>query len=340
MSPVPPAKLCCWELRGRPVMAYAEGSAENHRCAVDLFPCTTFKRSLLARAVRLAVFWRIEWRFCSLRESAGSILRAADLVSLLASVKEAGDGAEMDWLLTWPAQPERQRVYLIFRPRTGGSLGVVKIGAGEFNGRQLRNEAVALKQLAASSHPFSVPSLLFERELPEGRVALATGGFPSHRQSVSSTQATGFGHEVIEHLRRISVPVSQMRPGDCDWMPAFRDQAPSCVQTRHVLDAADTRIEVGFAHGDLGPGNMLKEGKGGIFLFDWENASMQAPIRTDAVGLWLACRQRHVLRSPSDMARALRAQWASVPEQEILFALAFLCAHGNLAATQILEGWK
>ncbi len=131
-----------------------------------------------------------------------------------------------------------------------------------------------------------------------------------------------------------------MRAGDCDWMPAFRNQAPSCIQTRHVLDTEDVRIEVGFAHGDLGSGNMLKEGRGGIFLFDWENASMQAPVWTDTVGLWLACRQRQVLRSPSAMAIALREEWASVPEQELVFALAFLCAHGNLAATRILEGWE
>jgi len=85
---------------------------------------------------------------------------------------------------------------------------------------------------------------------------------------------------------------------------------------------------------------MLADGQGGVFLFDWENASLQAPVQVDPVGLWLACRQRQILRSPQAMARALSRHFGDPPGNAILFALAFLCAHGNLAAAKILECWE
>jgi len=127
---------------------------------------------------------------------------------------------------------------------------------------------------------------------------------------------------------------------DCDWFPAFRDHAPASAAVHRLLKTADEPIEVGYAHGDLGPGNMLEIDATGPLLFDWENASSQAPVMTDSAGLWLALHQREVLRSPAGMQSEFRAQWASVSESVLLAALAFLCAHDNLAAARLLEEWK
>jgi len=332
--------LCCWTVRNRPVMAYAEGAIEDCLSAIDLFPRTSFKRGLLARAIRLLVFWRIDWRYRSLRNQADPLLPAEDLASLLDGVKDRMGAEEVDWLVTWPARPERQRIYLIVRAREGNRISVVKIGAGEFNRRQLRNEAAILQSLAGSTHPFAVPSVLFEQELTGRRTGLALSGFPGFLRPVSARDAASAGSEMIAHLKQIPVPVSSLCPKDCHWFPAFCDQVPAGAVSRRLLAAQDKPIEVGFAHGDLGPGNMLKTESEGVLLFDWENASTQAPVWTDTVGLWLALRQRRVLRNPVALRDAFQGQWNSVPDSALLAALAFLCAHGTVAAARLLEGWE
>ena len=110
--------------------------------------------------------------------------------------------------------------------------------------------------------------------------------------------------------------------------------------SRHLPDMANVEIDVGFAHGDIGPGNMLDAGRGGVFMFDWENASDQSPVLTDPVGLWLACRQRAALKRPRRVYVALRSRFAGASETALLAALAFLCGHGNLAAMRMLEQWQ
>ncbi len=136
------------------------------------------------------------------------------------------------------------------------------------------------------------------------------------------------------------MPAPRLHLCDCEWLPAFRKQAPPGTAACEWLENEKTELDVGLAHGDLGPGNMLTDGKDGLFLFDWENASMQAPVWTDAVGLWIALHQRAILSDPRQMVTSLRSHWMAVPEDALSFALAFLCAHGNLAATRLLEGWE
>jgi aminoglycoside phosphotransferase (APT) family kinase protein len=95
-----------------------------------------------------------------------------------------------------------------------------------------------------------------------------------------------------------------------------------------------------FAHGDLGPGNMLVDDDGGLFLFDWENASAAAPARVDEIGFWLSLRQGRALRAPRGQVEALRRDFRDVPETELRAALDFLRARDNLAATRLLEVWE
>jgi hypothetical protein len=333
-------KICFWKWGGRPIMAYAAGSVQDRLRAVDLFPASSFKRRWLARVIRCAILFRVDGWFASVQNSVGPLLSVADLISLLAKVEALSKGKPGEWLVTWPAQPERERVYLIIREASASSIRVIKIGAGEFNGRQLRNEAVVLKQLEGAAHPFAVPSVLFEQELADDRLALALNGFPQRLNPVPADQAEAVGQRVVTHLRQLPVPAARLHLCDCEWLPAFSRQALHSEEGDGWQAREETELDVGMAHGDLGPGNMLEDGAGGLFLFDWENASMQAPVWTDAVGLWIALHQCEILSDPRRMAKSLHSCWNAVPADDLALALAFLCAHGNLAATRLLEGWK
>lgn len=337
MKPDSPFPLCCWGFRRQPVMAYAAGDPAGRIRALSLFPRTSFKRCLFSQGVRLLMTLRLDAAFCSWRESAGDLLSSEELESLLGELRKTCGGREIDWLLAWPAQTDRKRVYLIFRVPAERVSGVVKIGGGEFNRAQFRNETDVLARLLAWEHPFSIPSVLFECNLAGGRTALALGGFPTPLRPVSVARAVAFGREAIDHLHTLPTPAAKMRLGETSWFPAFRDMTLAGAASCRLLDLAATEINVAFVHGDLGPGNMQDDGRGGVFLFDWENASMQAPVWTDSVGLWLACRQRQVLRAPRRMGPALRKQLGDPPENDVGVALAFLCAQGNLAAARMLE---
>ena len=294
------AGWCCWELAGRPWLAYAAGTRAQRRRAMNLFPCATFKRRIFQAGIRCFAALGVDTAFCARRKSAGDLLSRRELAGLLDEVARVEGAVPSDWLLAWPSRPGRQRLYLIFRG-ISGRTGVIKIGAGEFNGRQFRNEAETLQRLAADNHPFAVPAVLFGHELGGGRRVLALGGFPARFRSPAAAQTTHWSAEVIAHLGALK--------------PA------------------------GLAHGDLGPGNMLLNDDGGLFLFDWENAAVGAPAHTDEVGFWLSLRQARVLRAPAAQREDLRRHFAGVADAELRAALDFLCARDNLAAARLLEAW-
>ena len=293
-----PATMRCWRFGGRPWLAYPAGSRAERLRALALFPRGTIKRRLFHAGVKGLTMLGLDTRWGFAREAAADLLSAGERELLLEELRHAGVPLA-EWLLAWPARPERRRQYLVFRDAVTRRLGVVKIGAGAFNRRQFQNETEMLRRLAPESHPFSMPSVLFLRELTGERTILALGGFPPQFATLSAAQAVRWSAIVIGHL-------------------------------------AARRL----AHGDLGPGNMLADAGGGLFLFDWENAAEDAPALADEVGFWLALRQRFALRAPRAQAEALRRDFRARPEAEILAALDFLSARDNLAAARVREAWK
>jgi hypothetical protein len=293
-------KLCCWNWGSRPLLAYAAGSPAERLRALDLFPRSSLKRRTLHAGIRLLARFGLDARSNIADLPAGGLLSMAELPGLLEELRQAG-AAPAEWLVTWPARPERRRLYLVFRDAATGRIGVVKIGAGGFNRAQFGNEAAFLRQLANTRHPFAVPALLFMRELDDGRSILALGGFPSRLRPASPSRAARWSEQAIGHLQSMGPP--------------------------------------GIAHGDLGPGNMLVDDDGGLFLFDWENASATAPLRVDEVGFWLALNQRKALRHPRHLVAEMRRHFPSVPEVELRAALEFLRARDNLASANVLEAW-
>lgn len=332
-------RFACVRMGGRPVLAWPAGSVREQLRAVELFPGTTPKRRWLACGIRVAICCRLGRLLCARCESPDPLLPVPDLYRLLSDVRVATGRRITDWLISWPARPERKRIYLILRFEGVSELMVLKIGAGGFNGRQLRNEAAALKRLAGASRLFDVPSFLFERELPGGRFVLAAGGFPAFLHAARQPPVPETGKQLIEKLRQQPVPQKVLRLADCTWMLSFKENAPDCPARTRLLSREGDPLEVVFAHGDLGPGNLMMGANGKPLLFDWENASDQAPVPTDAVGFWIACRQQQILENPRELCVALR-QDQRENETALLAALGFLCAHDNLAATRLLEEWK
>jgi len=187
------------EIGGKPLAAVPSGSE-----FWKLFPATSPKRRLIRDVMRALSAIGVDRLVCSGRELHGELISIEEIEELLSRLTEQCGGERPDYLLSWPAQIERQRIYLVFRAPSGKTAGVIKIGTGEFNRRQLSNEADVLQRLAGKDLSFSVPSFLFSSELDENRMALALGNFPCQSRRVRAPDAVEFGRQVIEELAGFS----------------------------------------------------------------------------------------------------------------------------------------
>ncbi|NLB66327.1 MAG: hypothetical protein GX803_07660 [Lentisphaerae bacterium] len=289
-----------WSVGSRPILAYEAGAANSHWRALTLYSRSTPKRVWLIRAIQWAARCGLDRWLAPERCEVAELLSAGELETLLAELRALFSVESLEWLLTWPARVERRRIYVQFQV-PGGGAGVIKIGAGEFNLKQLFNEAEMLRQLTGHEHPFGIPAVLFAKLWSNGRTILALSNFPNPGAFLSKAEIEQWGHIVLRHLESLSIP--------------------------------------DFAHGDLGPGNMLLDAQGKLFLFDWENASADAPQGTDAAGLWLSQRQREVLRQPEQAVRELHEYMQGWGDVDCSAVLDFLVARENLAAQRLREVW-
>lgn len=297
----PASGLCVWQWGTRPLLAYPAGCRAGRLRALDLFPRASLKRCAIQAGIRMLAATGLDAWVGRPCDPPGGLFSRDEIDDLLDDLRRAG-ADPADWLVVWPARLERRRIYLVFRDAADGRIGVVKIGEGGFNRTQFLNEAAMLRRLQKGTNPFAVPQLIFERQIDGGRTVLALGGFPSRLRPMSAAHALDWSKQVIGHLQSL---------------------APS-----------------GMAHGDLGPGNMLEDDGGGLFLFDWENASAEAPDRVDEIAFWMSLRQGVILRHAHEQAETLRRAFEPVPEADLRAALEFLRARDNLAAARLLEAWR
>ena len=112
-----------------------------------MFPRGTVKRRLFHAGVKGLTMLGLDTRWASARDADADLLSAGERELLLEELRRAGVTVA-EWLLAWPARPERRRQYLVFRDAITRRLGVAKIGAGGFNRRQFQNETEMLRRLA------------------------------------------------------------------------------------------------------------------------------------------------------------------------------------------------
>lgn len=300
MNASPNLSLCVWRLGTRPILAYASGSRSAKRRALELFPRNSCRRHWLYAAINILALAGLERFLTAQTTSAGALLDVTEIYDLLEAVCQGGV-VPRDWLLLWPARIERERLYLVFRAASAAQMGVIKMGAGPANARRLMNEANTLRQLAGQPHPFTIPSVLWIKELSGERTALALGGFPSHGRTPRRTPATIWSERVLAHL-------ASLEPK-------------------------------GIIHGDLGPGNMALAADGGLFLFDWEHSAVGQLALIDRLGFWLSLRQRQVVRHPLRWANKLKEEFTDFAETDRVRSVEYLAALDNLAAQKIREVW-
>ena len=319
--------IYCWRVRGRLVCAYSSGSIRQRLASLSLFPRTSLKRRWLYWGMRSAVLLGVDRLLMCKCEKLDALLSNQECCALVERIKQLYHSDTVEWLITWPAMVTRRRLYLLYRIPARSVVGVVKIGAGGFNRQQLENEASVLARLAEGGHPFAMPRVRLQETWSDARVMLMLDGFPAVLRAVSKKKAIRNAAAICRYLQSLDVPMREVSLMDATWYPSVREHAREMPATYEAV----------WAHGDLGPGNMAMLSDGRVFLFDWENASCEAPKETDRVGFWLALHQDEVLGDPRQGLSDLMDAHGDIPEDAVKQALCYLAAHDNLAAVKIWE---
>lgn len=236
----------------------------------------------------------------------------------------------------WPSRAARRRVYL--HVSRYGKLPALfgKLAFGEPDSGCLRNERRALEALAAVGLPFELPRVLHAQGAAGAELVLF------ERQSFAASPAVGSPDPWVAAFRGTPRVVPFDDVARLPWWQAFC--AGSVGQSPFadvVRQRATGGMRVATVHGDLAPGNVRRLPSGRVCVFDWESYDPSGPAETDRVHYWVGSRQARVLRNPRRSRISLLgcAAQQGISVSDTLFALAFLVAHGNMAATALAEAW-
>ena len=308
---------------------------EERKAALALWPAANVKRRLVRWGLKLRPA-RSLWRMVD----ALPHLSIPQLNQLLqwAGLLDTGT----PWLLFWPGRRDRQRMYV--RYRKNDDCGLIKVALDKSNRLDLEHEASVLEHVRDKSMTFRAPSVLGSHGWGDNMWALHLSGWPVDRGNRPDAPRPVSGHEVVgaadqvgAFLLQLSEQKRSMPVGSTDWFNDFVENAPSGAWAMELKQASEQKIPVAWAHGDLGPGNMVRRDDGQLFVYDWEGASAQAPLHTDAIACWLAVRQRAALRNPRSVRAKLLSSWPNLTQDELGWILAFLVARENVAAAEILK---
>jgi hypothetical protein len=322
----------------RPLLAFPAGPRAGRLRSAGLLRADTPARRLLRAILTTIVYCGADRLLFRPAADAGLRLPDLDLDSLLQEASAHVRAEELWAVLMWPPDPARGRIYVLLTA-PDGLEAFVKVGFSPFDAARLENETHMLRALGEmDDRPFHVPEVLFARRENESLCWLAIKALAESAGLRSRKEANEPG-EVLRFLAEHSPAGVGDRPAaDCPWYRGYQVDPGGSGRVREVLGAAPS-FRTGWAHGDLGPGNMLVTGKD-TWLIDWENASFCAPHLTDRVCYWLSLRQRRILRNPARYAGELARAFSERAETDVVAALAFLDRRHNRSAGAILEHWE
>jgi Phosphotransferase enzyme family len=182
--------------------------------------------------------------------------------------------------------PFRKLTVQVMRP-DGEILGYIKLPLTETAVQRVRHEAETLNRLwsfpALRSH---IPRVLYSGEWGDGAILFQSGG-PRQRGPVP------FNHQCEEFLQLLRGIHTTQRSGHHLWEEValrWRRTEPKLTSGWRALGEAalaeskreleGVMIPYSVAHGDFAPWN-TRTGEGGLYVFDWEYASWEAPASWD-----------------------------------------------------------
>ncbi|MFH1921975.1 MAG: hypothetical protein ABIP48_19085 [Planctomycetota bacterium] len=276
------------------------------------------------------------------RVTAPSFRNGFDLVRWLEKVRRRMSQPELTATVVWPP-PARSlgRLYVHLLSRQGQRVAFAKVSFDDYNDLCLRNEGEALVKLAGlGPTAFRVPGAIDQGEF-QGHRYLVMEPLPADAVAVEPSWFMVKANVADEYAGPVRKIGSGELKSQC-WWQRFRSQTTGISAFTCELDRMGYEdVPVCRAHGDLAPHNIVRAGRH-LWVYDWEEASESAPIRTDEIRFFLALQQRRILRQPRSGPKlvAERLGVNGRERRDVLMGLAFLHGAGVRAAQEITKHWK
>lgn len=336
---------------GQPVIALPETSRRARLAGLARFQPSTWRRAIFRHGLRMAVGTGLD-RFLA-RRTADPINEAdnARLTEAIQHLERTLGQSHLVPTIVWPPQPDRGRVYVHLMREDGSPCAFAKIGLDAANVAKMRVEVTALRRFEMTRpHGFRAPCVLeFEHTADFALAAFEPVPTTAHpgAQDFSSFPSEAVA-EYSQPVERVDLRDETQAP---IWWRRFRSTArPEQAAFRAELDQlldADPVAPLTFAHGDLGPGNILITGRQETppWIIDWEESDPLAPIRTDPVGFALGVTIRALAADPvragqSFVERHLAPRDDRTGRRDDLLALAFRTARGFEDVRVLVDRWE
>ena len=312
---------------GRPIFAYPVGSRSLRLAAINRYQPFTWRRKLLAVAMRAAIRAGLDNIFTT----PYLLLQNSDMAEILAVALERVKSiipTKCEALaLMWPRQDLRARIYIHLLGIHGKPIAFCKIAKDDDEAFHLRHEIEALRDIAhAKLRTFKIPRILSVFEVNRSFIVLYEP-LPSASRSVRLPL-----EDVMRIIGEYGGPIRNVS-GEvirgCLWYKsaiARRDELSSSF-IEGIVKATANEVPTRRAHGDLGLGNICVDGND-VWVYDWEGYSCDAPAFVDELSYRLSFYFRRLHSNPRDcwnlVALARRESNAHPTEGDMLLAVAFL----------------
>jgi 1,2-diacylglycerol 3-alpha-glucosyltransferase len=325
-------QLLIFHFGRRKILALPAQQRALCRPGLACYQAHTIKRRLYQHLLSAAISLGVSRVFSSSVVAADAMTIGIDYQPWLDMLQERLGKANLQAVLTWPVQAERQRIYMNIFDERQEICAFVKIAKKLEDHPLLQAGFNALVELRVSPFQrFRLPQPLghgvfdgcffaIQQPLPAGVKTL------NWRQNADVSPLV---RELCVGRKRLNaIEIMQL-----SWWKKYAAKLPAGCEPFHreLVARIAGGAEVGRVHGDFGPSNMMVE-KNAIWLFDWESSHPQGPVLTDVVGYFLSFSVGKAIYSPAHHAQKFAKHFLkNVDPQrrlDIMLALAFRFSSG------------
>lgn len=307
--------------------------------AVQQYSANTWRRKAFKSLLQLSVLLGVDGRLA--KDMPMPELPGMDLNKCLRRIARLLGDTRVDTVLTFPAQEDRGRMYATLFDAACQPIGFAKIASIDGRPELLEAEARALQEVASwSGRAYHVPKLLALETVDDGRLLL-TQSLPAPARPYPCRDTAVPDFQVAAGRRHVDPHAFQ----SLSWWSGLQAE----LTERYAAFATalqrygERGLNVGWAHGDLGPGNIASSG-GELWIYDWEQSQPDAPNLTDAIGFFLGCRTRRVLAAPGQVLEEFSKRFldgrSEADQADAIFSLAYRLAYGGDDIRHLLQHWQ
>ena len=227
----------------------------------------------------------------------------------------------------WPA-PVRSRDRFYAYAIAGDSrklVAYIKLATSREEDKRLLREYSTVNELdsrfdkASFSYPKTIGSIPFD-----GRISIyAYQALPLEAPRYVRWSADSWEQDILpikkEILDGTHRHISKDEAYSLDWVRRFLTKATP-AQKENLSRALEHGMDVCATHGDMACQNFRRH-EGRYWLFDWEEFSMDGPVRADELSFKLST-------SIYDMGKSFEESLPAMPQHELIAAAAFQVANG------------